>query len=209
MDLRVTQTIEHVDKHGGGCVWHSDNECLCDVDLEGAPFRVGDGPYNVNPGLTDRWLDHADGHDPSDEWFHQAWLEMAQDTTLKDIHTDGGVNTIGRWLAAKPEMVSDILDGRSWPEMVSEYGVSHSVLSDLYRVLGVPTNSKTKVGQRSLQFRLAAVRMYNEGASAPEIVRFFADAGVPQKHQTVCKWMQRYSTRYAMEKPAKTLLRSA
>ena len=211
IDLRSVMSVEHADSQSQGCVWHKDPACLCDVVITDP---VGD-EYNIPAGIMEAWSSWSNDLDP-DGWLDQAFMHVTFDTWRKQHdHPTPDRNGTPRWdmlvdvwgvVVNHPQLVQDLLGGKSRHEVSSQYNVSRKVVSALAALMNIAPVGKQAAGANMLPVRAMVVDLYdNHGYTASECLKHVRGLGIAVKHPTLCKWIQRFSERYAVENPDKTL----
>ena len=211
VDLTRVMSVEHADSQCVGCVWHQDPACLCDVVITDP---VGD-EYDIPAGVVEAWSSWSNENDP-DGWFDQAFMHVTWDTWRKqhDYPTPDRHGT-PRWdmlvdvwgvVQNHPQLVQDLLNGASRSQVCTTYSVSRQVVTALAGLMNIAPTGKSAQGANMLPVRMLVLDLYdNHGYTAHECLHHVRGLGIAVKHPTLCKWIQRFSERYAVENPDKTL----
>ena len=193
-DWSFTQTVEFADEMGGGCVWHGDNECLCDVDR--AKFVCGDGPYTIPQAMVDAYLDGLER--PDGEWFDKHYEAMRDKTLLlsckaKRRSEEAPTPAIAaRVLEEHGDVVRRLIAGESMTALAAECGLGADALADVCRVLSLPYTGKAQTRARSAIVREAAESMAQEGMDTRQIFEALRERGADVTYGRVAQWLSRY-----------------
>lgn len=191
--------MEYIDKQGGGCAWHGDPECLCDV--ERSKFVVGDGPYVVPPDMERRFRESAGPDD--DQWFYESWDTMYGDTLLRGLDPKTVVR-LASVIEGQPEVVQTLLDGAPVKAVNTEAGFKWGIASALAKVLVLAPHSRSGRQPRMEPIRAEALRLYDdEGLTTTAVRAALNERGAGVSQGLVTNWVRRFSVRWARENPEK------
>jgi hypothetical protein len=208
IDLTHTLSVEYADRYSDGCAWHKDPDCLCDVVVTNP---MGDDAYVVPPDMSERFRESAAAREGGDDgWFFDSWDTVVGDTMLANLRQYTAEHVL-YLCESRPELIEDLMahEYGSLEALGQKHGIEdHTLLGDLARFLNLPEKGQLADGKRQKVIRNECVRLYDEGMSTTEIRALMHERyGLDLSRPVVAKWMQRYSQRYATEKPEKSLLK--
>jgi hypothetical protein len=200
LDLTKALTVEYADAEGGGCMWHEDPDCLCDVDP--SRFVVGDGGYVIPPDMDRRFREGMAADADCDGWFFDSWDQSVKDTAIRELGNPIEVSEVLGIITNHPDVVRRLFDDRatSVEDIAIEAGVSPPSLRALAKFLVLRPRGKTLVAHRNVALRAECVRLYEEGTSAEEINEWAYSLRPDLTQGQVATWLRRYSPRYQAER---------